>query len=151
MAFINDRADAVASMLEKFTTAHAYQVAGQYANIEFWISETLHALDALADYDNRFDKLTTAQREWVSAHNVVVGSYCPACGGQCEFDPDLKPPRPPTKIPSKGRDDASRRLKDAFYFFIVRCYRMNLVDEQTLRDTCSRVGTSVEARDLVRK
>lgn len=151
MAFIIDRADAVASMLEKFTTAHAYQVAGQYANIEFWITETLHALDALADYDNRFERLAAAQREWVDAHNVVVGSFCPMCGGQCEFDPDLKPPRAPTKIPSRGRDDAARRLKDAFYFFILRCYRMNLTDEQALRDTCSRVGTSIEARDLVRK
>ena len=151
MAFINDRADAVASMLEKFTTAHAYQVAGQYANIDFWIAETLHALDALADYENRFDRLSAAQRKWVDAHDVVVGSYCPMCGGQCEFDPDLRPPRPPTKIPSKGRNDSSRRLKDAFYFFILRCYRMNLVDESTLRDTCTRVGTSVEARDLVRK
>ena len=151
MAFINDRADVVASMLEKFTTAHAYQVAGQYANIEFWISETLHSLGALADYENRFDKLAAAQRDWVDAHSVVVGSYCPACGGQCEFDPDLKAPRAPTKIPSKGRDDAARRLKDAFYFFILRCYRMNLVDEQTLREMCSRVGMSIEARDLVRK
>ena len=151
MAFINDRADAVASMLEKFTTAHAYQVAGQYANVEFWISETLHALNALADYENRFDRLTAAQSDWVGTHNVVVGSYCPACDGQCEFEPDLKPPRAPTKIPSKGRDEATRRLKDAFYFFIIRCFRMNLVEEQTLRDMCSRVGTSIEARDLVQK
>jgi hypothetical protein len=151
MAFIIDRADAVASMLEKFTTSHAYQVAGQYGNIEFWITETLHCLDALNDYDNRFERLAATQREWVDAHKVVVGSYCPMCGGQCEFDPDLRPPQPPTRIPSRGRSDAVRRLKDAYYFFILRCFRMNLIDERSLRDTCSRVGTSVEAHDLVRK
>lgn len=151
MAFINDRADAVASMLEKFATAHAYQVAGQYANIDFWIAETLHALGAIADYENRFERLSAVQREWVDAHKVVVGSYCPACDGQCEFDPDLKPPRAPTRIPSKGRNDASRRLKDAFYFFILRCYRLNLVGETELREICTRIGTSVEARDLIGK
>ena len=151
MAFIIDRADEVASMLKKFTNAHAYQVAGQYANIEFWISETLHALESLADYDNRFNRLFEAQRDWVESHSVVVGSYCRMCGGQCELGPGLEPPRGPRQIPSKGRNDAAQRLKDAFYFFIVRCFRMNLIDEPSLRDLCSRVGTSVEARDLVRK
>ena len=151
MAFINDRADAVASMLEKFTTAHAYQVAGQYANIDFWISETLHALEAIADYNARFERMSVAQREWVDAHDVVVGSYCPLCGGNCELDSKLKPPSPPTKMPTNGRNEATRRLKDAFYLFILRCCRMNLVDERTLRENCSRVGTSAEARDLVRK
>lgn len=151
MAFIIDRADSVASMLERFTTAHAYQVAGQYANIDFWTDETLHCLGALADYDRRFERMSSAQREWISAHDVVVGSYCSMCGGQCEFDPELSPPKAPTRIPSKGRNDALRRLKDAYYFFILRCFRMSLIDEASLRDKCARVGTSVEARDLVRK
>jgi hypothetical protein len=151
MAFIIDRANEVASMLEKFTTSHSYQVAGQFANLKFWISEALHALDALAGYENRFERLSAAQSEWIDAHNVVVGSYCPMCKGQCEFDPDLKRPAAPTKIPSKERNNSVSRLKDAVYFFLLRCFRMNLIDENSLRDICNRVGTSVEARELVRK
>lgn len=151
MAFIIDRANAVAAMLEKFTTAFAYQVAGQYANIEFWTSETCHALNSLAEYQSRFERLAAAQRDWIDAHKVVVGTYCPMCGGRCEFNPHLKCPTPPTKIPSRDRDIATRRLKDAFYFFILRCYRMNLIDEQSLRDVCARVATSVEASDLIRR
>ena len=151
MAYIINQANAVAAMLEKFTTAHAYQVVGQFANLEFWMGETLHALDALADYTERFERLSVAQREWIGTHNVVVGSYCPACNGQCEFEPDLKPPRAPTKIPSEGRNEAIRRLRDAMYFFLVRCFRMNLIDENALRDVCARVGKSVEARDLIRE
>ena len=151
MAYIIDQADDVASMLEKFTTAHAYQVAGQFANLEFWMGETLHALEALSNYDDRFARMSTAQEMWIGNHNVVVGSYCPMCKGQCEFEPDLKPPRAPTMIPSKARGDAVRRLRDAMYFFLVRCFRMNLIDENALRDVCERVGTSVAALDLVRK
>ncbi len=151
MAYIIDRADEVASMLEKFTNAPAYQVAGQYANIEFWLSETLHALEALADYSKRFDRLFSAQREWIESHNVVIGSYCPMCGGQCELSPGLQPPREPKQIPAGGRNAATQRLKDAFYFFVVRCFRMKLIDEASLRDMCTRVGTSVAACDLVRK
>lgn len=54
MAYIIDQANAVAAMLEKFTTAHAYQVAGQFANLEFWLGETTHALDALERYAERY-------------------------------------------------------------------------------------------------
>lgn len=115
MAYIIDQADAVASILEKFTTAHAYQVAGQHANLEFWVGEVDHALKALANYEQRLASMSAAQEAWIGAHSVVVGSYCPACKGQCEFDPDLRPPRPPTKIPSKRRNEAARRLKDAMY------------------------------------
>jgi len=151
MAYIIDQAEAVAATLERCTTAYAYQVAGQFANLEFWVGESIHALDALAGYDDRFASMSAAQEAWIGAHNVVVGSYCPACKGQCEFDPELRPPRPPTRIPAKARDAATRRLKDAVYFFLLRCYRMNLLDEDALRDVCARVGTSVEAPDLVRR
>ena len=150
MAFIIDRADAVASMLENFTTAHAYQVAGQFANRKFWIDETLHALEALAEYGHRFDRLVEAQEKWIAAHNVVVGTFCPMCEGQCEFEPGLKPPAAPIRIPAKGRDAAIRRLKDAFYYFTLRCFRMKLIDERGVRELCSRVETGVEPRDLVR-
>ena len=151
MAYIIDQANAVAAMLEKFTTAHAYQVAGQFANLEFWIGETVHAVDALDGYTERFERLSAAQSGWIGTHNVVVGSYCPACKGQCEFEPDLKPPQAPTEIPSERQNEAIRRLRDGMYFFLVRCFRMNLIDENALRDVCARVGTSVEARDLIRK
>ena len=150
MAYIIDQASAVAAMLEKFTTAHAYQVAGQFANLEFWLGETIHALDALERYHERFERLSEAQREWVGAHNVVVGSFCPACKGQCEFEPELKRPSAPSRIPSSVRNDAVRRLRDAVYYFLLRCFRMQLIDESTLRNVCVRVGTSVEARDLSR-
>ena len=151
MAFIIDRADSVALMLERFTTADGFMVAGQFANLEFWVSETLHALEALDDYQIRFERLSEAQRTWIREHDVVVGSYCPMCDGQCEFGPGFKPPRPPTKIPSTARNNASRRLKDAFYFFVLRCFRMELLDAKSVQEIFKRVGTSVESRDLVRK
>ena len=151
MAYIIERADSVASMLNKFTHSHAYQVAGQYANIEFWISETRQALASLSEYDNRFDRMVLAQREWIKSHDVVAGSYCLMCEGQCKFGSGPQPPGKPKQIPLRDRNEASQNLKDAFYFFIVRCFRMHLVDERSLRKMCCLVGTSIEPRDLIRK
>lgn len=150
MAYIIGQANAVAVSLERFTTAHAYQVAGQFANLEFWLAETIHALDVLEGYADRFERLSAAQLDWIDAHSVVVGSFCPACKGQCEFEPELRRPRAPTLIPSSARNEAIRRLRDAAYFFLLRCFRMKLIDEGSLRGACDRVGTSVEARDLKR-
>lgn len=150
MVFTIERAEAVASMLEKFTTAHAYQVAGQFANLEFWVSETLSALKGIEDYGNRFERLAAGQRAWVDAHDVEVGSYCSHCGGKCEFEPQFQRPGPPVKVPANDRNAAISRLKDAFYFFVARCFRMHLLDEESFRQLCRRVDTSIDPRDLVR-
>lgn len=137
--------------MEKFTTADAYQVAGQFANVSFWIGETLHALDAIATYAERFESLKKAQSDWISTHPVVMGAYCRVCKGPCEFSPALCPPPALTMIPADARNAATARLRDAIYYFLLRCYRMNLIDEAEVRNVCDRVGTSVETRDLVRK
>ena len=151
MAYMVDQANGVAALLERFTTSYAYQVAGQFANLEFWLGETIHALDALEGYSERFERLSEAQTEWIGAHNVVVGSFCPACKGQCEFEPELQRPQAPTKIPSSARNEAILRLRDAAYYFLLRCFRMKLLNESSLRSTCARIGTGVEARDLTRE
>ena len=54
--------------------------------------------------------------------------------------------RPPWA--SMGQGLSVRRLRDAAYYFLLRCFRMKLIDESSLRNECARVGTSVEARDL---
>ena len=144
-----EQAERVASELERFTTGYAHHVAGHFANLEFWLSEAAHALEVLRDYPSRFKTLCEAQAEWVEAHDTQVyeGGYCRICGGVCEFDEKRTPLRP-TRAPSSERDAATRRLKDAVYFFVLRCYRMRLLDEAGVRAACDRVSTSVDPGDL---
>jgi hypothetical protein len=92
MVYSIELADQVASQLEKFTTAFAHQVAGQFANLEFWLHEVEHALAVIDAYPARFAAAAERQRAWVAKHDTVVGNYCVYCQGACEFDPGLSPP-----------------------------------------------------------
>lgn len=150
MTYMIEQADKVATQLEKFSTGYAHHVVGQHANLEFWIGEAKHALDALDGYGERFERMASAQKAWVEAHGTRVGSFCPLCGGACELEEKTaKPPRP-TRFPSSERAKATRRLKDAAYHFLRRCYRMRLLDEPEFRTACARLDTSVDLADLKR-
>lgn len=144
-------ADLVASQLERFTTGLAHHVAGQFANLDFWLAEVTHALAVLDGYRRRFDVISEGQAKWVEAHDtrVPIGGFCPMCAGRCEFY-SLEKPGPPTRMFSSDRDDARRRLKDAAYYFVLRYYRMGLLTEAGVRDACAKVGTSVDPTDLRR-
>ena len=93
MVYSIDRANMLATQLEKFTTSYAHHLVGQYANIEFWLDEANCALGVIDNYNKRFSRMRDAQREWVRAHKTVVSSFCPICLGKCEFDP--RAPEPP--------------------------------------------------------
>ena len=146
MAYSIDQASAVATQLEKFATSYAHHLVGQFANMQFWLDEANHALKVIDDYSRRFDLMREAQRTWIKAHGTVVSGFCPHCGGKCEFDP--RTPEPPTRLPSREMDEARRRLKDASYHFLLRCYRTGLLDEAALKTGCAYVGTSIDPADL---
>lgn len=146
MAYSIDQAIAVAEQLEKFTTSYVHHLAGQLANLDFWLDEASRALKVIDDYPRRFTLMRDAQAAWVTAHGTVVSELCPICRGACEFGRET--PRPPTRIASQELEAARRRLKDAAYHLLLRFYRAGLLDELALRAACERVGTSVDLADL---
>lgn len=132
--------------LEKLATYNVHQLAGQFANLDFWIAEAAHSISVIDNYPTRFAQMRDAQLRWVDAHGTVVSDYCPHCGGACEFGPQR--PSPPTRIPSSQLDAARRSVKDATYHLLLRLYRAGWIDEIRLRAVCDQVGTSVDIADL---
>lgn len=147
-AYSTDRADRVAAELERFANAYDYMVAGQVANLDFWLLEVEQALAAIDGYNSRFRRLADAQHDWISRHHVVVGTYCPQCGGRCEFDDGLKGPRPPRRVPSHEFEASRRRVRDAAYNFLVRAHRIGALDGPTLREASERLDLSIDPGDL---
>lgn len=145
MAYSIEQAEALTQQLEKFTTSYAHHLVGQFANLDFWLDETNHAVAVLDNYPKRFVAMRDAQREWVDGHQTVV-SGCRICRGTCEFDP--RRPTAPTRLPTQELDAARRRLKDAAYKLLLRCYRTGLLGEVALKVACKRVGTSVDLDDI---
>ncbi len=146
LAYTIDRATLLASQLERLATAGAHQIAGQFANLEFWLAEAVHVLATIDDYPRRFRQLRDAQAAWVTAHGTRILGPCAICGGRCELGPHA--PSPPTRISSDAMDAARRGVRQGCHRLLLRFYRARLLDEPALRAACDRVGISVEPEDL---
>lgn len=149
MIYTIKKANLVAEQLRKFTDSYSYMVAGQYANIDFWIAETISSLKALDDHNNRFKKMYNAQNDWIEEKNVKVPDYCFICNGICELSHDgyRKPELP--KLRSKSEKKESRKnLVDSFYYFLIRCYKVGLLNEEEMNAFCKEIGTSIDPQDF---
>ena len=146
MIYSIEKAHLIAEQLRRFTSAYAHHVVGQYANIDFWLQEVKEALVTIDAYNQRFNRMRDEQKNWVEAHGTVVYEYCPHCGGKCEFS-DGKP-APPVRMSSSELTQTRKKLVDSAYYFLLRCHRVGLLDEQLLETKCNYIGTSIEPSDL---
>src|SRR5262245_4297126 len=87
MSYSTAQAALLADQLERLATQAAHQIAGQVANLGFWLSEAEHVIRVIDEYPLRFQRQRDAQAAWVEAHGTRVSGYCVHCGGACEFGP----------------------------------------------------------------
>ncbi len=151
MIYTVDKATLLAAQLQRFRHGYAHHLAGQFANLDFWMAEVESALAALDGHRGRFANLRDAQTAWIERHQtqVPVHGFCGICGGKCEFDDGStqRPPRP-KETASREKAEARRDLVDATYYLLVRFHRMGLLDDRELDSCCERIGTSIDPADL---
>jgi hypothetical protein len=61
MSYSIKRATLIADQLERLATQNAHQLAGQFGNLDFWISEAVGAIRVLNEYPERFRSLRDGQ------------------------------------------------------------------------------------------
>ena len=54
MAYSTDLADLLAAQLTRFVSLNRHQLAGQVANLGFWIAEVAHCFEVIDRYGERF-------------------------------------------------------------------------------------------------
>jgi hypothetical protein len=140
-AYSTDLANLLTGQLTKFTTLNRHQLAGQVANLDFWLAEARHCLEVLDSYPLRFERLQAAQTEYVQQHNTIEFSLDDPC---CTKSTAAKPIR----IRDEDRSGPRRELCDAVYRLLLRCYRERLIDEPRLLQACKFLDISVESGDL---
>ena len=148
MIYTIEKADLISEQLRRFTSGYAHHIAGQFANIDFWLHEVQESIKTIDEYNKRFNNMRDNQKKWVDSHGTVVHDYCPICGGKCEFDNDDFSPSPPVRTSDNDLKEARKKLVDSTYFFLLRCYRMRLLNINALETKCKEIGTSIAPSDL---
>ena len=146
MIYTLEKANLIAEQLQKFTTGYAHHLAGQFANIDFWLDEVVLALKTIDGHRKRFEKMYEAQKDWTEKHEVIVHEYCPICRGICEFSTG-KPSLPQLRYKCEKKQ-IRQDLVDATYFFLVRCYNIGLLSNVELKEKCDLIGTGIDPNDL---
>lgn len=147
MAYVAEISKALTNTVSGFATLNAYQLAGQTANLDFWLDEVTHCLEVIDGYDHRFEKLQNAQTAYVAARKTVT--FPP---GEL-FDPAEPPtfdsPRPLRRgVKTIELKRLGTELQEATYCLLIRCYNDGLIDREALRRAAERVGIPVNERDL---
>lgn len=146
MIYTIEKATRVTELLQKFTTGYSHHVAGHYANIDFWLHEVSESLKTIDAYNMRFNVMKETQKQWVRKHDIRVFDYCPYCEGKCEFDDGVPPP--PIRTSRLDLKEARKQVVDAMYYFLLRCYRIGLLDKTELAQKYDIIGTSIEPSDI---
>src|SRR3954471_15220205 len=87
-----DMAKLVADQLSRFVTLNRHQLAGQVANLDFWLAEVRHALSVIDGDGVRSVRLEAGQEQYVATHGTVLPEVGPA-------GPWERRPPPPRRIP----------------------------------------------------
>ena len=149
MIYTVEKAILISRQLRKFTDSYAHMVAGQYANIDFWMDEVISALKAIDEHNSRFEKMRDAQEDWIEEKNTRIPNYCHICEGVCEFDDKHnRKPELPKQRANNEKKRARKELVDSAYYFLTRCYRMGIISSKELKIKCDAIGTSIDPQHL---
>jgi hypothetical protein len=146
MIYTIDKANLISKQLKKFTTGYTHHVVGHYSNIDFWFCEVKEALNTIDNHKKRFDNMYDTQKEWTENHGTIVHNFCPICVGKCEFS-DGKPILPKFKYKTE-LTDTRKDLVDSAYYFLIRCFKIELLTYDELKEKLDLIGTSIDPKDL---
>jgi hypothetical protein len=133
MSYSTDIGDLVAKQLSRLTTLNRHQLAGQVANLDFWLGEVQHALAVIDGYGARSTQMHAAQEQHVSAH------------GTTEFDLDYdwdtkRRASPPRRVPGHQLEKARRNLTQAASRFLDRCRSEGFLSEDQFSAAMESLG-----------
>lgn len=137
MSFSTDMAKLVTDQLTRLVTLNRHQLAGQVANLDFWLDQVRHSLGVIDGYGKRFQRLNTAQSKHVRAHHTTEFEFFDPCCTQ-------QKPAPPTKVPGSELSDARKALCDAARRFLKRCRKEGFIEESALRQACAKLDIGID-------
>jgi hypothetical protein len=120
VSFSTDLAKLVADQLSRFVTLNPHQLAGQVANLDFWLGQVRHALATIDGYGERFVRMELAQQQYVATHDTTISEVGPA-------GVEIHKPPAPRRIPDRELRQARRAIVESATRFLERCRAEGLV------------------------
>lgn len=133
MAYSSDIAALLTRQLTKLTTLNRYQLAGQVANLDFWLSEIRHCFAVIDAYRERFQKLKKAESAHVADHGTMQLDFSLPCCIEV-------PATAPRRVPHTELGQARRDLADAAQRFLLRCFHESFIDESKRHELFESLG-----------
>ncbi len=146
MIYTLEKAILITDQLKKFKDAYAYQLAGHFGNINFWLNEVKSAFCAMDEYNKRFITMSNARIQFYENHGEPIHEYCSICNGRCEFSNGI--PNPPKRIVNSEIKEVRKNLLDACYYFLIRGYNAKIISKTELKNYCDIVDISIDPNDL---
>jgi hypothetical protein len=122
VSFSTELAGLVTNQLSRFVTLNRHQLAGQVANLDFWLAQVRHTLAALDGYGVRFVRMEAAQERYVTVHGTTESI-------QNADEWIERKASPPRRIPDRELRKARRALTDAVSRFLERCRKDGFLSE----------------------
>jgi hypothetical protein len=144
MAYSTEISATLTATLARYATLNRHQLAGHVANLDFWVDEVQHCVAVLDGYYRRFEALKAAQVKYAQQRHTIEFSLEDPGGAS-------GPAAAPKAIPNSELQSARRDLTDAAYRFLLRCYKLDFIDEARLRSAVDTIGTSIDVADLRKK
>jgi hypothetical protein len=123
----------VAEQLSRFVTLRPHQLAGQAANLDFWLAQVRHALAVIDGYGVRFVRMEGGQQQYVAAHDTKLSEVGPA-------GVEERRPPPPRRISDRELRQARRALVEAVARFLERCRAEELVPDAVVSAALAEFG-----------
>lgn len=133
MSFSTDMAELITKQLARFVTLNRHQLAGQVANLDFWLAQVRHALSIIDGYGVRFTRMHAAQEQYVTAHGTTEFTL----GADYPTDARASAPH---RIPNRVLQKARRELVEATSRFLERCRNDRLLSESDLSAAFKSLG-----------
>ncbi|QDU58574.1 hypothetical protein [Aeoliella mucimassa] len=138
MAYTIRLADEVAATLGKQLTMNRFQLAGQFANIDFWVDEVKHVLSVIDGYSARLALLESAQQEYIDKHDVDITDERPySAGSQNNWGGGEQVPRSELdryRVDPELLKAKRQKVADAFYYVLRRYYKEGILTGQAAKD-----------------
>jgi len=131
MSFSTELAKLVTDQLSRLVTLKSYQLAGQVANLDFWLSHVRNALATIDGYGVRFVRMNGGQEQYIATHGPPEFTH------KDDWHTTTEKVIAPRRVPDRELRKARRELMESVIRFLKCCHQEGLLTDSQHSTYCT--------------